>query len=112
MFGLFITYCKSIFLYFTNFNFAFCNWYLRIFSDKNVTVEPRPVDTPLQWTPHHCGHFSPGPFDWPVATPSFTIVDTSLLWTLFVWPLAVHISEYLLHKNACSSLVYGPSFKI
>ncbi len=32
-----------------------------------------------------------------MATPSFTRVDTSLLWTLFVWPLAVHISEVLLY---------------
>ena len=30
-------------------------------------------------------------------TYSFTSVDTSLLWTLFVWPLAVHISEVLLY---------------
>ncbi len=66
------------------------------------TVEPRPVDTPLLWTPHHCGRFSPGPFAfpyiilWPLATTSFTSVDTSLLWTLFVRPWAVHISEVLL----------------
>ncbi len=30
-----------------------------------TTVEPRPVDTPLLWTPNHCGHFSPGPFGFP-----------------------------------------------
>ncbi len=29
------------------------------------TVEPCPVDTSLLWTPHHCGHFSPGPFGFP-----------------------------------------------
>ncbi len=34
---------------------------------------------------------------WPVATPSFTSVDTSLLWTLFVRPLGVRITEVLLY---------------
>ncbi len=29
------------------------------------TVEPRPVDTPLLWTPHHCGHFLPSLFSFP-----------------------------------------------
>ena len=32
-----------------------------------------------------------------MATPSFTSVDTSLLWTLFVRPLGVHITEVLLY---------------
>ncbi len=30
--------------------------------DHTYTVEPRPVDNPPLWTPHHCGHFLPGPF--------------------------------------------------
>ncbi len=29
------------------------------------TVEPSPVETPLLWTPRHCGHLSPGPFGFP-----------------------------------------------
>ncbi len=32
-----------------------------------------------------------------VATPSFTSVDISLLWTLFVQPSGVHITEVLLY---------------
>ena len=32
-----------------------------------------------------------------MATPSFTSVDTSLLWTLFARPLGVHITEVLLY---------------
>ena len=35
----------------------------------------------------------------PVATPSFTCVDTSRMWTLFVWSLGVHITEVLLYFN-------------
>ncbi len=31
-----------------------------------------------------------------MATPNFTDVDTSLLWTLFVWPSSVNITEVLL----------------
>ncbi len=46
-------------------------------------VEPHPVDTPPLWT-LLLGLFSLGL--WPVATPSVTRVDTSLLWTLFVPP--------------------------
>ena len=62
------------------------------------------VNSPSLWTlvPHvqdrlWCGL-------WPLATPSFTSVDTSLLWTLFVRPLAVHISEVLLY------LVFSATF--
>ena len=80
------------------------------------TVEPRPVDTPLLWTPHHCGHFSPGPFGFPyifhvfaVHSVSFTTVDTSLLWTLFGRPSGVHISEVLLY-TFLSPHIYVPLF--
>ncbi len=45
------------------------------------TVEPHPVDTALLWTPHHCGHFSPGPFSFPYYSCllSFTSVDSGHL---------------------------------
>ncbi len=45
------------------------------------TVEPRPVDTSLLWTPHHYGHFSPGPFGFPyvIMLLSFTSVDSGHL---------------------------------
>ncbi len=68
-----------------------------------ITVEPHVedtypsfVDSPPQWTliPHV--HDRTSWAVWPVAKPSFTSVDTSLLWTLFVRPSAVHISEVLL----------------
>ncbi len=29
------------------------------------TVEPRLMDAPTMWTPHHYGHFSQGPFSFP-----------------------------------------------
>ncbi len=64
------------------------------------TVEPRFVDTLPLWTPYPRGHFLPGLFVFlvlPVPTPSFTSVDTSLLWTLFVRPSGVHIGEVLLY---------------
>ncbi len=38
-----------------------------------------------------CGHLA--------IVDTFPSVDTSLLWTLFVWPLAVHISEVLLYYD-------------
>ncbi len=75
-------------------------------------VEARPVDTSPLWTSNHYGHFLPGSFVflcfpyilqlrqrflWPVTTPSFTRLDTSLLWTLFVRPSDVHIAEVLLY---------------
>ncbi len=59
------------------------------------------------WTLLWPWHFLPGPFvlndpiyglwGFAVTTPSFTSVDTSLLWTLFVWPSGVHITEILLY---------------
>ncbi len=72
------------------------------------TVDPHLVNTPPLWTVHPYGHLlhmymlgcGVTAALWPMATPSFTSVDTSLLWTLFVWPLAVHISEVLLYKQA------------
>ncbi len=76
------------------------------------TVEPRPIDTPDLWTPHHCGHFLSGPFLYnpivallPVATPtgSFTGVGTSLLWTRFARPSGVHITKVLLYIKRSSS---------
>ena len=68
------------------------------------TVEPCPVDTPLLWTPHHCGHFSPSPFDFPYTVHSvasghrqfhqcghLAIVDT--------FCPVVYISEVLLYLS-------------
>ncbi len=69
------------------------------------------MDTPLLWTPHHCGHFSPGLSGFPyIFQPvqghhngalccPLTTVDTSLLWTLFGRPSDVHISEVLLYLH-------------
>ncbi len=71
------------------------------------TVEPNPVDTPRLWKPHCCGHFSV----WPVCFLCLILaegvlqyirstqcsVDISILWTLFVRPSGVHITEVLLH---------------
>ena len=48
--------------------FTFPNCYLQAFvlilCGPN-TEEPRPVDTPLLWTTHNCGHFSPDLFGFP-----------------------------------------------
>ena len=38
---------------------------------------------------------------WPVATPSFTNVDTTLFWTLFARPIGVNICAEVLHVVGC-----------
>ncbi len=43
---------------------------------------------------------------WSMATPSFTNVDTSLLWTFFVRPSSVHITEVLLYFFVKLELLY------
>ena len=81
-------------------------WYIVViqpFLEIGNTVEPRLVDTPSMWTPHHYGHFSQAPFGFPytihlagVDTSCFTTVNTLLLWTLVARPLGVNIREFLL----------------
>ncbi len=75
-----------------------------MFLVKDITVEPRPVDTPPLWTlfsrPVLFSLYNPVQ---PVHIVSFTTVDTSLLWTPFVRPLAVHISEVLLYYQPSMS---------
>ncbi len=75
---------------------------------------PSFMDTPHMWTlfPHiYDGNrhlivwfaYRPIVYDlWPMAAPSFTSVDTSLLWTLLVRPAGVHIAEVLLYLNWCT----------
>ena len=75
-----------------------------MFLVKDITVEPRPVDTPPLWTlfsrPVLFSLYNPVQ---PVHIVSFTTVDTSLLWTLFVRPLGVHISEVLRYLDECNA---------
>ncbi len=92
-------------------------------SYKLITLDPHLVDTllfmdtPSLWTlfPHvndrHLCELGNGTIVcnlWPMATSSFTSVDTSLLWTLFVRPLGVHITEVLLYNtfNWCMPTLY------
>ena len=67
---------------------------------KGTTVEPRSVDTPSLWTPLLCGHFLPVLFAfliwvynlWPLATPSFTNVDTRYF---HLWSPPVHVAWWV-----------------
>ncbi len=61
-------------------------------------VEPRPVDTPLLWTPRHCGHFSPGPFGFPYMI-QFIKYHFLSAHTLVI----VRSHEYKVHGPYCSN---------